>query len=461
MNVDQSLKLQNKVELSQKLSLTQAMREALAILRMGHLELAAYLQRQALENPVLEVAEPDYAEDEHGDLKRLAAQLEWLAENPGDYAGDDEAFPEEEPWQWQGAAENNPTLEEHLLAQLNLVTTDESTYKLARYIIQSLDEKGYLQTDLKLIAEVFGVPLPKVESALQIVQALEPCGVGARSLSECLKLQLRKAGYEDQKLFAIVEKHLDKLGRNRLKAVAADLGVAVEKVKEMCRIIRSLNPNPGWAFGPGNPVHYLKPDLLVIKEQDHLEVVFNDCCLPVITISNLYRKMLQDGADAESREYISRKMRQASWLLRAVQQRNQTLLAIGRQIVAFQKDFFLYGPGHLRPLTQKEIASCLNLHETTVSRGIHDKYLQCSWGLYPLKYFFTSAFTSASDGMTAEKIKVLIRQFISGEDKKRPYSDEKIAQFLQEKGLTVARRTVAKYREQMAIPGAAGRREFR
>lgn len=459
MNVSQYLKLQNKVELNQKLSLTLSMRQAIDILRMGHLELSDYLQHQALENPVLELGEPDY--DERVALNIIQQQIDWLAEYPEENDDDYSASLEKQPWQWNIAAGNNFTLEEHLLAQLNLLTMDEPTYQIARYIIQSLDEKGYLKTDLKFMAEVFAVSVQKVDSALKVVQSLEPCGVGARSLPECLKLQLRKAGYEDKMLFAIVDKHLHELGKNRLKAVANELGVSVEKVKEMYSIIRSLNPYPGWAFGPGNRVQYIKPDVLVIKYQNRLEVELNDSCLPTITINDLYRKILKDSADQESKEYISRKINQASWLIRSVLQRNNTLLEICRQIATLQKDFFMYGPGHLRPLTQREIASLINLHESTVSRGINDKYLQCSWGIYPLKYFFTSGFDPTSQNeMTAEKIKTLIQQLILAENKKRPYSDEKITQLLKEKGFTVARRTVSKYREQMAIPSASGRKEF-
>ena len=459
MNVNQHMKLQNRVELNQKLSLTLSMRQAIDILRMGHLELSDYLQRQALENPVLEFREPEY--DEHVDLNLIQQQMDWLAEYPEEYDNDYATSLGKQSWQWNIAADNNLSLEEHLLAQLNLLTIDEPTYRIARYIIQSLDEKGYLKSDLQLIAEVFAVSVPKVTSALKVVQSLEPCGVGARSLPECLKLQLRKAGYEDVMLFTIVDKHLHKLGKNRLKAVADDLGVSVEKVKEMYSIIRNLTPYPGVAFNLGNQVQYIRPDVIVIKYQNRLEVVLNDSSLPTITINNLYQRIMKDSADQESKEYLSQKINQASWLIRSILQRNKTLLEICQQITTLQKDFFISGPGHLRPLTQREIASLVNLHESTISRAIHDKYLQCSWGVYPLKYFFTSGFDPTSQNeMTAEKIKTLIQQLISIEDKKSPYSDEKIAKLLKEEGFTVARRTVAKYREQMAIPSASGRKEF-
>jgi len=237
----------------------------------------------------------------------------------------------------------------------------------------------------------------------------------------------------------------------------------LEKVKEMSTIIKKLNPHPGGAFSPGNPIQYIKPDVIVIKykNQNRFEVVLNDSCLPTITISNLYRKIMKGSVDNECKEYISRKINQASWIIYCIQQRNNTLLDICRQITAIQEDFFTNGPGHLIPLTLKDIASLLNIHESTVSRGIHDKYLQCSWGIYPLKYFFTSGFhTNNKMKMTAENIKSLIKELISAEDKKRPYSDEKITKLLEDKGFTIARRTVAKYREEMNIPGASGRKEF-
>lgn len=462
MNVNPDLKLQNKVELSQKLKLTQSMRQAIAILRMGHLELTSYLQRQAEENPLLEVVEP--ADDEEVDPDRLRQQLDWLAEPYEVYTPDYSPPFEQQNEQWDPVADDHLTLEKHLLSQLNLLAIDRPTYQMARYIIQSLDEKGYLETDLALIAEVFGVSLPRAEAALKIVQSLEPGGVGARNLRECLKLQLSKAGFEDKILFTIVDHHLEALGKNKLKAIAAELGVSLEKVKEMTAIIRKLNPHPGGAFSRGRQVQYIRADVLVRKDKNRFEVELNDSCLPVITISDLYRKMLNSSEDDDCKEYISRKINQASWIISSVQQRNNTLLAICRQITALQEGFFTNGPGHLAPLTLKEVASRLQIHESTVSRGIHDKYLQCSWGIYPLKSFFTSGFdanrTHSKQKMTAENIKSIIKKLISAEDKKRPYSDEKITRLLKEEGYAVARRTVAKYREEMNIPCASERKEY-
>lgn len=453
------INISHNVELNQKTIITPQLQQSIKILQMGYQELNSFVEQQALENPVIEV-EPNY--DELEEHEKLQKKLDWLEDRDEENRIYYQSVREEkDDYDYAIASNEEDSLQYHLLSQLDLFSLNNSDYKVVKYLIQSLNENGYLEIDIKSVAEFFKISVEKVESLLKIVQSFEPWGVGARNLKECLTIQLKNKKLKDKNLYTIVNNYLDELGKNKLNVIAKALNISIEEVKNLYSIIKSLNPHPGNAYSSGHQTRYIKPDIIVVKFKDYYEVLLNDFSYPKINISSYYRNILNNTSDVKTRNYITEKIDQASWIMKCIEQRNTTLLNVSKAIVDFQTRFFDKGPGHLVPMILKDIAERLSIHESTVSRAIRDKFLQSSWGIFELKYFFSSGFDMRlQSDMTSENIKLAIKQIIDNENKKKPYSDQKITNILKEKGISIARRTVAKYREEMNIPGASGRKEF-
>ncbi|NJJ40268.1 RNA polymerase factor sigma-54 [Paenibacillus apii] len=439
-----------KQEQTLKLTMTPELRQAIQILQYSSADLMSYLREQANENPVIDLKEYDLSmsgassgqERTGKDYSKSKSEnsvdlLEWIAE-PAD------------------------TLYKHLQAQMGLVRgLTGIRRKTALYLIGNLNEKGYLETDAPEAARVLGIPAHEVLDTLALLQSFEPAGIAARSLEECLLLQLRRSGQDDPLAVAIVQRHLNDLACNRLQKMSDALGASIPVIQETADKIRRLNPSPGAAFAL-NEQQYIVADITVEQTGSGYAVHLSDIGAPQVAVNPHYRQMLRNlPQQEETRQFIHDKYTTANWLMKSLEQRRQTLTRVAEAIVDMQRDFFDEGIHGLKPLTQKEIAERTGLHESTVSRAVSNKYMQTPRGLFELKYFFTSALASADgESASSESVKRRIKQLIDDEDKRKPLADQTIAELLAREGLEISRRTVAKYREEMRISSSAKRKRF-
>lgn len=348
------------------------------------------------------------------------------------------------------------TLVSFLSRQLDRLRLEESAARLVRYLIYCLDDDGYLRTPLAELSRHGAIPLPKLEEALAVLKTLEPAGVGAAELWECLALQLERIG-ETGPALTIVRDHLEALAKRHDRAIAAKLNITPAQVEEARRTIRELDPRPGSVFQRTEQVFYIQPDLTVEEQEGRLTVKSTRGERPPFRLSRYYQKLLKQSEDREVRDYLSEKLRQAENVLWAADQRGSTLLRCAQVIVERQSDFFRFGPEALRPLRMGEVAQELGLHESTVSRAVREKYLQCPQGLYPLSWFFTRS-AGTGEGVSGTAARKLLLRLIDGEDKAKPLSDQQLSEHMAREGCPISRRTVAKYREELGIPSASGRK---
>lgn len=435
-------------KLSQQLQLNAKMEQSLLILQMDQQELLQYLRAMAAENPVLDLEEPPAPGTACAGHRRTQGPGQG---SPAEYWGD-----------------TGQSLEEHLLAQLadldwpgreNRENRVPSMLQAAAYLIGCLDDRGYLCAPLEELATAL-YPPDLLQKALALVQSLEPAGVGAQDLGECILLQLGRAGGVTPPLQRLVDCHLEQLARGSIRAISDALGVSMDQVREMAQRIRGTNPKPGAGLDRPRYQPYCQPDLLLVQGEEQLHVVLNDSLAPHVLVNRDYAQALGESLDQEAARYVARQIRRADWVAQAVRGRGTTLLQVGRLIAKHQEAFFRRGPQYLRPLTLEELARELGLHPSTVSRAIRGKYLQTDRGAYPLKDFFASSMeTQAGEQVGGAAIRERVREAIQGEDPQKPYSDQELARLLGEQGFPLARRTVAKYREQLAIPVAAARKK--
>lgn len=446
----------------QRQVMSQRMVQSANILQMDTQELAAYIRTQELENPLIELAEPEPVSQENSVLRRL----EWLNSTDEqnrvytrvDYEEEERRDP------WNTAAEESHSLADTVLAQLVPAFRTPRDQEILHYLAHSLDSRGYLEESSGDLAVRFHLTPAEAQRYISLLQSTEPAGVGARDLKECLLLQLTRLRNSTDTAKKIVQDHLEDMGKNRIPRIAAALSLPQEEILDACRLIKSLNPKPGSGFYTREKVTYIQPDVIVVCFPGSFDILLNNADIPGISLNATYVRMLREDASREAAEYLSQKMKQAQWLIRCIQQREDTLRAVTHAIVTHQIDFFKQGIGHLHPLTLAQIAQDIGRHESTVSRCIKGKYLQSSWGVFPMNYFFTHQLSVAAeettDTATPERIRQEIQRIIDAEDKKKPASDQKISDLLKAAGFEAARRTVAKYREQLGIPGASQRKQW-
>lgn len=445
---------------SQKVMLSQKMLQSTEILQMSAADLLEYVKELSVENPVVDAGMPEetVTEDRFDQLKRKLDFLDASDEqNRTYYADDREDEGENDGWKFKDDA---PTLEAYLMEQVAAVKENKAVLSMMKYIVESMDANGYLQETAEEMAKGLALPVSMVRHALKLVQGLEPAGVGASSLQECLLLQLLRKEGDTALAQEMVAHHLELLAKNQLHTIAKKTKKSLEQVRQAAEQIRSLNPKPGNSFSSGGNCSYIVPDAIVVRGAEGFEIVLNDRYFPEITISPYYRQMMQNGEDAKTKTYILNKIKQAQWVMDCIQKRNQTLQRTLETIVEIQQEFFLHGKGHVRPMCLNDVASRMEMHESTVSRAVKQKYIQCQFGVFPLSYFFQSQVSSATDtAWTQEKVTLLIRAILEKEDKKSPYSDRQITELLQQQGVEISRRTVAKYREAAGILGMSGRKD--
>ncbi|HEX9813563.1 MAG TPA: RNA polymerase factor sigma-54, partial [Myxococcota bacterium] len=353
------------------------------------------------------------------------------------------------------------TLTDHLEWQLQLTELPIDEEVAARFIIGNLDERGYLQATIGEIARQSGMSEATVESALLRVQDLDPVGVGARDLKECLLIQVRVLEIDDPLVLRILEACLDALIKRDFRGVARALDVSVTEVVAAAEIIGHLEPRPGRAFGGDEPV-YIVPDIYVHKVNEDFHIVLNDDGMPRLRINGLYRDVLSrgNGASKDTREYVQEKVRSALWLIKSIHQRQRTIYRVMESIIKYQREFFERGINHLKPLNLRDVADDIEMHESTVSRVTTAKYVNTPQGIFELKYFFNSSINRfVGDAVASESVKERIRKLITAEDPRRPLSDQRIAEMLKVANIDIARRTVTKYRESLNILSSTKRRE--
>ena len=457
-----------KLQVKQTQTLSQRMIQSAEILQMTSQELNTYINELALENPVIDIVEPPTAQEQRESIE----QQEWLnsfnEENYYLYQRQNNDDDYDFKSSWNINTDDGETLQDYLWSQLITENFTDQETEIIKFMLECLDNKGYLEESIETIASYFGTDTELVEDLLSDLQALDPSGVCARTLEECLKLQLERRNMLTPVLESIIDNCLEMVARNQIPAIARKLRLSPAETAGYCQIIKSLNPKPGVSFSSRDQLRYIIPDVTIVKFKDHFDILLNESMYPTIELNSYYRQMNQNPESSELKEYLGNKIRQAEWVKQCVTQRGKTLMQVSRAILEHQEEFFTFGPAHLSPLRLADIAQELDIHESTVSRAVSKKYLQCSWGVYPMNYFFSrsvavqesSGNENGAQSVTAADIKRVLREIIEEENKKKPYSDRLLGEKLAERGISISRRTVAKYREEEGIADASGRKAY-
>lgn len=446
--------------LEEKQILSQRMLQSVTILQMNAMELDGFIKEMSMENPVIELEDAPAAPEPESTLRQ---KLEWLEtmdeQNRVYYREEHEEDDSREAWNI--LCETGDSLQQYVLSQLIPISQNEEEERIFHYLAYSLDSHGYLADMPHNLVQAFQLQPEQAADYLRRFQSVDPAGVGATDLKECLLLQLQRLDKDDWLSQTIIHQHLELLGKNQLSKIAAFTGAELGEVEAACRRIKALNPRPSNGFSSRENLKYIQPDVTVVKFTDYFEVLLNDPAYSGFQINSYYLRMLKEQDDPEIQKYLGEKVRQAKWIQSCIWQRGETLLAVTRALVECQSDFFEHEEGALRPLRLLDIAQKLGVHESTVSRAVRDKYLQCSRGIYPLNYFFTHKVGSGNAEIcTQAQIKKEIQELIQSENKGKPYSDQKLADLLNAKGITIARRTVAKYRIELGVADANGRKQY-
>lgn len=449
------------MNLSQHLAMTMKLRQAIQILQLSAQDLRAAIEKEYLENPALEI-EYDKADlvgplDKHSDPYR-AEDISALADYLGGDSQEPHYFTDDIDRGLEAAAPVDITLEDELLEQVNFLFRDEAEKAIAVFIVGCIDSRGYLALPVEEIARAMQASEEAVLSVLERIQELEPAGVGARSLAECLRIQAEQQGIYEGLVAALIDHHLDEVAQGRIKAIAEAEKVGPEDVQMAVDILRTLNPKPGSAYG-GETSNYITPDVLVQKLDGGYRVTMNDSYVPHLHISALYREAA--GFDEETQKYISQRLSSAFWLIKSIEQRRVTICHVVEEIVRRQQEALEQGMNHLKPMTMKEVADSIGVHESTVSRAVANKFAEFPLGVVALKKFFTvNLAASSEEEFIADQVRAAMEEIIRSEDARKPYSDQKITALLAERGMKLSRRTVMKYREQLGIPSSVKRKRY-
>ena len=444
--------MEQNLILEQRQLLSQKMIQSLEILQMNTQELEQFLKDKALENPMLDLEEVYKTKDENS---KLLKKLEWLEKTDEQnrvYYGQDHT--DYEPVNFQNQTEDFGS---YLLSQLIEEFKTQREQEIYEILVYSLDERGYLKEIPDILIQTYGLTKKEINCYINKLKECEPAGVGAKDLEECLHLQLQRKhmlnGLEEK----ILHNYLTYVAKNQLKELSKLLNLPLDQVVQAVKNIKNLNPKPAQGFSSREHLKYLYPDITIVKFKDYFEILLDGDSHFTANINSYYVEMMNQENTDEVNNYLNEKYQQAKWILQCISSRRGTLLNITKALTQRQQDFFEKGPGYLRPLKLSDVAEELGIHESTVSRGIRDKYIQCSWGIYPMSYFFSRGILSEE---TPDKIKSCIRKWIKNEDKQKSFSDQKIADLFKQQGIPISRRTVAKYRTQMGIRDAAGRKEY-
>ena len=480
------LEIRQTTKLVQQLVITPQLQQAIRLLQLTRLELVDMISQEMKENPLLEEAEEgrESAEGEATAAGQEEAEAPPEPEVTPEVKGTGEGVDE---YDWESYLENSnltpfqksspdgeerpsfenfltkrTTLTDHLRWQLQLSYFTEEEHEAGTWIIGNLDEDGYLKMSLEEICSETNLPVEVVEKVLRRIQQFDPVGVASRDLKECLLIQLEQMNPRDAIAEKIVSEHLSLLKNRNYPAIAKRLGMSLDRVNRAALVISRLDPKPGKAFG-GEVIQEIIPDVYVYKVEGDYVINLNDDGIPRLKINSLYRNILNGSrlTPEGDRKYIQDKLRSALWLIRSIHQRQRTIYKVAKSIVKFQREFFDKGIQYLKPLVLRDVAEDIQMHESTISRVTHNKYVHTPQGIYELKFFFNAGITSTQgEAMASESVKNLVREIIANEDPRKPYSDEKLVQILQGMNIHIARRTVSKYREMMRILSSNERRKI-
>ncbi len=490
-----SMQMRLELRLSQQLVMTPQLQMAIKLLQLSRTELAEEVREQLLENPFLEDdAEAQAARrgqgDEVGsqadrDAKHEAAGVTEIPVEgglrEGAEVGTAQKAIDQIDWEsyldkyssappmpsFRSTGEDLPSLEatltrsatlfEHLSRQLDMAHLDDAQRRIGLMILGNLNRHGYLsEPPLAELAQEADVELEVAEEVLQIIQQFDPVGIAARSLAECLLVQAIQDGQDDHLVVKILKDHLSNLEKKNYRVIARDLGEPLDEIYEAVKAIMQFDPRPGRAFSGDDP-RYITPDVYVHKVGNDYFVVANDDGLPKLKISNLYRSAFRKNGDA--RDYVRERLRSAQWLIRSIEQRRRTIVRVTESILKFQRAFFEGGSANLKPLILRDVAEDISMHESTISRVTSNKYVQTPQGIFELKFFFSTGIACANgEDLASQAVKLRIKEIIGAESPRQPFSDQKIVDFLKVQDISIARRTVAKYREQMGILSSSKRR---
>jgi RNA polymerase sigma-54 factor len=464
-------------ELQQRLVMTPKLQQAIKLLQMPALELQQKLKQELLHNPLLEdVEEADEEEDiqepeakvaedgDDGEFKAGEDEIDWDSYlKDGFEMGAHEIGEREETEDfYERVPVVRSSLQDYLISQLRMTVASPEEIKIGEFIIGSVDRNGFLTCSVEDIAGFTGADTKQVADVLAVIRTFDPSGVGAADLRECLLLQLEREGLSDSLAARLVTDHLDNLLEKRYREIARSLKKTVKEIQAAAEVVAGLDPRPGARYSSEEP-RYIVPDLVVDKVEDEYFVQINDKNVPRLRVSRAYRDILS-GARRKSKteaDYVRKKLDSARWLIKTIDQRRRTMVKVMEAILDAQRNFFDRGVEHLKPLTLQQIANVVGMHESTVSRVTNGKYVQTPRGVYELKYFFSPGLkTDNGEDASSKRIKARIKEIVDGEDSKRPLSDQDIAARLKNEGFSVARRTVAKYRDQLGVLRARMRKEY-
>ncbi len=484
--MDNSIRLGLSQKLTQTLKMTPEMQLAIKILQLNSLELKNQILEVLETNPVVELDEKKGTETEVP-LEKLAEgnsleapplSKEFKEAGRDDFGVDWQKYIEDsessefkvssgsynsdEETSFENFVSKKTNLREHLTTQLQEVNLTTTQKKIGEYLIGLIDRNGYLRHSPEQIADLLKIDVPVVKQLIDILQSMDPLGVGAYDLKECLLIQAREEGYADDSVTAVIENHLEDLGQNRIANIARATGYDIEEIQAAADVIRGLNPRPGASFPSAGDDIYVSPDVFIEKVGDEYIVAMNERELPRLRINSLYRDAIlnKEKTEKETYEFIRGKLEAARSFLKYVDKRKETIMNVTRAICEVQRDFLDFGILHLKPLTLQDVANMAGVHESTVSRATSGKYAQTPRGLFELKFFFSGAArTQSGEDVSTMAVKKRIDDLVKQEDPKKPLSDNDIVDILKKEGIFIARRTVAKYRTELNVPSSSARRQ--
>ena len=462
----------------QQMILSPQMQQAMHILQVPLQELQLLIRQELNANPVLEetmttetqtTQPPEEGTTEHEAELNFKEEFDILTKLDNEWrdyfkqSGTYRKFTQQDEEKRRFMLDSITTeksLHDHLLWQLGLSITDSKKKELGELIIGNIDDNGYLQVSTDELTTSSGVSSKQIEEIIKLIQTFNPVGVGARNLKECLLIQLDRLGKQDILVRKIIENHLDLLGERKYSQIASSLNINESGVKKAAEFIATLDPKPGLMFSTES-VQYVTPDVFVEKIDDKYVITLNDEKIPHLYISNLYRTLMRkEDTPKETKNYIKTKLQAGSWLIKNIHQRQQTIYKIATEIVRVQQEFLDEGLSFLKPLTMQDVANSIGLHESTVSRAIANKYIQTPQGTFQFKYFFSGGIkTQSGEAVSTVNLKEQIAAMIKEEDPQHPLSDQEIINKLSDRGIKIARRTIAKYRQNMGIPASNLRKE--
>ncbi|MDY0374965.1 MAG: RNA polymerase factor sigma-54 [Desulfobacterium sp.] len=477
-----ALGLHQNLILTQQLVMTPQLQQAIKLLQLSRLELAGMIEQELEENPALEESVQEITQAEAREIEQetetkdeglkevtieenLSQETDWES-YINEYNSTGRVHTERdfrEAPNYEAFTSAKKTLEDHLQWQLLMNSPTLEQEQIGSMIIGSLNIDGYLCATVEEIAESGPFEIKAVEEMLKTLQGFDPPGVCARDLRETLLIQLSLLGIKDPVLEKIITGHIKNLENKNYKKIAKDLGISIDHVISAVNVIKGLEPKPGREYSGEEP-QYIIPDIYVYREGDDFKIVMNDDGLPRLRINRVYREAVAKGTKIpkETKTYLNEKMQSASWLIKSIHQRQKTIYSVMESIIKFQREFFLNGITHLKPMILRDVAEDIEMHESTISRVTTNKYAYTPQGLFELKYFFNSSISRTDDGesMASASVKDKIKLIIEKEDPQNPYSDKRLTEILEEDNINIARRTVAKYRETLNILPSSKRKQF-